>query len=344
MEKNRYVLVTGGAGYIGSHTVVELMAFGFTPVVIDDFRNAESLVIDNMNRITGSEIQVIQAACQDEETLEALFKAYSFEGVIHFAADKAVGESVQNPLKYYDNNINSLLSILKMMEKYRTKSLVFSSSCSVYGNPVRGSEAIVETIERLAPESPYGNTKLICEQIIRHWIASNPRSNAVLLRYFNPIGAHRSGLIGELPQGIPNNLLPYITQTAVGIRKSLTVFGNDYQTADGTCIRDYIHVSDLAKAHVNALQWSEQQDVGTIEPFNVGTGKGTSVLEMISTFEKVTGISLQWHYGPRRAGDVQEIFANPSKIEHAFGWKAQFTVADAIRDAWNWEQNRIQHD
>lgn len=343
MENKKHVLVTGGAGYIGSHTVVELIESGFTPIVLDDFRNSESFVISNVSRIMGQEIEVVDAACQAIETLDALFQKYQFEGVIHFAADKAVGESVQNPLKYYDNNINGLLSVLKMMEKYKTKSLVFSSSCSVYGNPVNGSDAIVETIERLAPESPYGNTKLICEQIIRHWIAANPISNAVLLRYFNPIGAHHSGLIGELPQGIPNNLLPFITQTAIGIRKSLTVFGNDYQTVDGTCVRDYIHVSDLAKAHVNALQWSEKQVVGTVEPFNVGTGKGTSVLEMISTFEKVTGISLPWQFGPRRSGDVQEIFADPSKIEKAFGWKAQFTVEDAIRDAWNWEQNRIKH-
>lgn len=343
MENNKYVLVTGGAGYIGSHTVVELIESGFTPIVLDDFRNSESFVISNASRITSQEIEVVQAACQATETLDALFQKYQFAGVIHFAADKAVGESVQNPLKYYDNNINGLLSILKMMEKYNTKNLIFSSSCSVYGNPEKVGEPIVETIERLAPESPYGNTKLICEQIIRHWITSNPTSNAVLLRYFNPIGAHPSALIGELPQGIPNNLLPYITQTAVGIRPALTVFGSDYQTPDGTCIRDYIHVCDLAQAHVKALNWSENQSLGTMEVFNVGTGKGTSVLEMISTFEKVSGISLHWEFGPRRDGDVQEIFAEPTKIQQKLGWKAQFTIEDAIRDAWRWEQNRLDH-
>lgn len=343
MENKKHVLVTGGAGYIGSHTVVELIESGFTPIVLDDFRNSESFVISNVSRITGQEIEVVEAACQAIETLDTLFQKYQFVGVIHFAADKAVGESVQNPLKYYDNNINSLLSILKMMEKYRTRNLIFSSSCSVYGNPENVGEAIVEAIGRLAPESPYGNTKMICEQIIRHWITSNPTSNAVLLRYFNPIGAHRSALIGELPQGIPNNLLPYITQTAVGIRDSLTVFGNDYQTPDGTCIRDYIHVCDLAQAHVKALNWSDNQTLGTMDVFNVGTGQGTSVLEMISMFENVSGISLRWEFGPRREGDVQEIFANPRKIQEEFGWKAQFSVEDAIRDAWRWEQNRIEH-
>jgi UDP-glucose 4-epimerase len=342
MENSKYILVTGGAGYIGSHTVVELVNAGFEPVILDDFRNAKSFIIENIQTILGRKIELINAACQDENNLRSIFQKYKFQGVIHFAADKAVGESVKNPLKYYDNNLSGLISILKMMDEFKTPSLVFSSSCSVYGNPSlpEGVQGVDESIKELNPESPYANTKLICEQIVQDWIASNPNSKATLLRYFNPIGAHKSGLIGELPQGIPNNLLPYITQTAVGIRKSLTVFGNDYSTEDGTCIRDYIHVSDLAVAHVKAIDWLGNQNVGTVEIFNVGTGKGSSVLEVIDIFEKTTNQKLNWEFGPRREGDVQEIFANPAKIESSFGWKAQFDVEDAILDAWNWEIKR----
>jgi UDP-glucose 4-epimerase len=342
MESSKYILVTGGAGYIGSHTVVELVIAGYEPVILDDFRNAKSFIIENIQKILGRNIKLVNAACQDEDTLRNVFQKYNFQGVIHFAADKAVGESVKNPLKYYDNNLSGLISILKMMEEFKTQSLVFSSSCSVYGNPIleEGVHGVDETIKDLNPESPYANTKLICEQIIQDWIASNLVSNATLLRYFNPIGAHNSGLIGELPQGIPNNLLPYITQTAVGIRKSLTVFGNDYSTADGTCIRDYIHVTDLAVAHVKAIEWLENQNSGTVEIFNVGTGKGSSVLEVIEIFEKTANQNLNWEFGPRREGDVEEIFANPEKIENILGWKSQFNVEDAILDAWNWENKR----
>lgn len=342
MESSKYILVTGGAGYIGSHTVVELVNAGYEPVILDDFRNAKSFIIENIQKILGRNIKLVNAACQDEDTLRNVFQKYNFQGVIHFAADKAVGESVKNPLKYYDNNLSGLISILKMMEEFKTPSLVFSSSCSVYGNPIleEGVYGVDETIKDLNPESPYANSKLICEQIIQDWIASNLVSNATLLRYFNPIGAHNSGLIGELPQGIPNNLLPYITQTAVGIRKSLTVFGNDYSTADGTCIRDYIHVTDLAVAHVKAIEWLENQNSGTVEIFNVGTGKGSSVLEVIEIFEKTANQKLNWEFGPRREGDVEEIFANPEKIENILGWKSQFNVEDAILDAWNWENKR----
>jgi UDP-glucose 4-epimerase len=342
MENSKHILVTGGAGYIGSHTVVELVNAGYEPVILDDFRNAKSFIIENIQTILERNIEVVNAACQDENTLRNVFQKYDFQGVIHFAADKAVGESVKNPLKYYDNNLSGLISILKMMEEFKTPSLVFSSSCSVYGNPVlaEGVHGVDETIKELDPESPYANTKLICEQIVQDWIASNPVCNAILLRYFNPIGAHNSGLIGELPQGIPNNLLPYITQTAVGIRKSLTVFGNDYSTADGTCIRDYIHVTDLAVAHVKAIDWLEKQNSGLVEIFNVGTGKGSSVLEVIDVFEKTTNQKLNWEFGLRREGDVQEIFANPAKIEEILGWKSKFTVEDSILDAWNWENKR----
>lgn len=342
MENSKHILVTGGAGYIGSHTVVELVNAGYEPVILDDFRNAKSFIIENIQTILGRDIELVNAACQDEGNLRKTFQKYNFQGVIHFAADKAVGESVKNPLKYYDNNLSGLISILKMMEEFKTPSLVFSSSCSVYGNPIlaEGVHGVDESIIELDPESPYANTKLICEQIIQDWAASNPVCKSTLLRYFNPIGAHNSGLIGELPQGIPNNLLPYITQTAVGIRKSLTVFGNNYSTSDGTCIRDYIHVTDLAVAHVKAIDWLEKQISGIVEIFNVGTGKGSSVLEVIDIFEKATNQKLNWEFGPRREGDVQEIFANPAKIEKILGWKSQFTVADAILDAWNWENKR----
>lgn len=341
MEEGKYILVTGGAGYIGSHTVTELIKSGYSPVILDDFRNSRKVVLKRLEEVVKQPLIVIDAACQDEDLLRKTFEKYHFQGVIHFAADKAVGESVHNPLKYYDNNLRSLISILKIMEEFKTPNLVFSSSCSVYGNPKNSGEKAVVTEDsvHLHPDSPYGNTKLISEQIIRHWIDSNPGSNVTLLRYFNPIGAHASGLIGEFPQGIPNNLLPFITQTASGIREKLIVFGKDYDTADGTCVRDYIHVTDLANAHVKAIQWLEAQPIGKIEIFNVGTGKGTSVLEMIVAFEKVTGKALNWEFGPRRGGDVPEIFANASKTEREFNWKAQFTIQEAIQDAWKWENN-----
>ncbi len=342
IEKLRYILVTGGAGYIGSHTVVELINAGFTPVIIDDFRNSERFIPERLERLTNQSIVFADACCQNSEVLEALFEKYPFEGVIHFAADKAVGESVQDPLKYYDNNLSSLIAVLRMMQKYETKSLVFSSSCTVYGNPksTTGKAIVTEDSVHLNPDSPYGNTKLIGEQILMDWSVSNPISNVVLLRYFNPIGAHPSGEIGELPQGIPNNLLPYITQTAVGIREQLTIFGNDYDTPDGTCIRDYIHVCDLANAHVASIQWLNQQTKSGVEIFNIGTGKGTSVLEMVDAFEKVTEKPLNWIYGPKRNGDIPEIFANPSKAREMLQWSSKYTVFQAIEDAWRWENNR----
>lgn len=342
MEIPKNILVTGGAGFIGSHTVVELVNAGYEPIILDDFRNAKSFIVENIEIILGRKIELFSAACQDEKAIREVFQKYNFHGVIHFAADKAVGESMNNPLKYYDNNLAGLVAVLKMMEEFKTPSLVFSSSCSVYGNPrlPEGIRGVDESIEVLKPESPYANTKLICEQIIKDWIASNQTCKASLLRYFNPIGAHKSGLIGELPQGIPNNLLPYITQTAVGIRKSLTVFGNDYSTADGTCIRDYIHVTDLAVAHVKALDWLANQTEGIVEIFNVGTGKGSSVLEVIEVFEIATKQKLNWTFGLRREGDVEEIFANPSKIELKLGWKSELTIEDAVNDAWNWEIKR----
>jgi UDP-glucose 4-epimerase len=342
MENKKYILVTGGAGYIGSHTVVELVNAGYEPVIVDDFRNAKPFIFDRINQILGRTVELFECACQDDSRLRELFEKFQFEGVIHFAADKAVGESVINPLKYYNNNLSSLISVLTIMQEFKTSKLVFSSSCSVYGNlgNLIEENGVSESVTTLNPESPYANTKLICEQIIRDWQLASKSTSVTLLRYFNPIGAHESGLIGELPQGIPNNLLPYITQTAVGLRDSLTVFGNDYATADGTCIRDYIHVSDLANAHVDALNWMSKNPERCFDIFNVGTGKGSSVLEVINSFEHVSGKKLNWKFGLRRDGDVQEIYANPTKIQQAFGWKAQFSLEKSIEDAWRWEQMR----
>ncbi len=343
MDTNqKYILVTGGAGFIGSHTVVELINAGYVPVIIDDFRNSERFIPEKLEKLTNQKITFVDAACQDLKILEELFVQYSFEGVIHFAADKAVGESVKDPLKYYDNNLSGLIAILRMLDKFEVKSFVFSSSCTVYGNPknTSGKTEVTEDTLHLNPDSPYGNTKLIGEQILRDWSASNPQSKVALLRYFNPIGAHPSGEIGELPQGIPNNLLPFITQTAVGIREQLTIFGNDYDTEDGTCIRDYIHVCDLASAHVSAINWLNSKNTSGIEVFNIGTGKGTSVLEMVEAFEKITNKPLNWAYGPKREGDIPEIFANPEKAKNMLQWESKFTIYQAIEDAWRWEINR----
>lgn len=345
MGNSKYILVTGGAGYIGSHTVVELIRSGLVPVILDDFRNAERSVKERLEQITGQPVLLVDAACQDTNKLRAAFLQYQFDGVIHFAADKAVGESVKDPLKYYDNNFNSLISVLRMMQEFGTKNLVFSSSCTVYGNPATdsGKTEVTEESPLYEPESPYGCTKLIAERIIRDWVIANPASRVTLLRYFNPIGAHPTGLIGELPQGIPNNLMPYLTQTALGLREKLVVFGNDYGTPDGTCVRDFIHVCDLAEAHVKALEWLEKQDASCVEVFNIGTGNGTSVLEIIHAFESMTGASLNWEFGPRRKGDVVEIYANTSKAANILNWKSKLTAADAIRDAWKWENKRLSH-
>ena len=335
MDKQDYILVTGGAGYIGSHTVVALIENGFTPVVVDDFRNANRSVISRLETLTGTKINVFDFSIHDKEQLIQLFNKYPFSGVIHFAADKAVGESVENPLKYFNNNIVGLIALLEVMTQFENQQLVFSSSCTVYGTP--DEVVVTERTPTKMPESPYGYTKLINEQMIKQVQVTCPELNVALLRYFNPIGAHLSGLIGEEPQGIPNNLLPYITQTAVGKREFLTVYGDDYNTPDGSCVRDYIHVVDLAEAHVAALNYLNKHKVG-VETFNLGTGKGTSVLEMIRFFDEISGMKLPYKVGNRRAGDVPEIYANTDKAKEVLGWTAKRTVKDAIRDAWNYEQ------
>ncbi len=342
MNTERYILVTGGAGYIGSHTVVELHKAGYIPVIADDMRNAHAIILEGLKSITG--IKPIHHAIDitDKSALELLFSQYNFKGIIHFAANKAVGESVMNPLMYYRNNVGGLVNVLECAQINRVKNIVFSSSCTVYGDPGEQKE-VSEKTPLVKANSPYGNTKLIGEQILFDLTTSDPEFKIISLRYFNPVGAHSSGLIGEYPMGKPNNLLPYITQTAIGKQEKLTVFGNDYPTPDGTCIRDYIHVCDLANAHVKALSWLDDQVNGCNEQINIGTGKGTSVLELISAFEKISQHKLNWEFGPRRPGDVTEIYANADKSKKLLNWKAQHTMEDAVQDAWNWEKKLKEH-
>lgn len=333
---DQIVIVTGGAGYIGSHTVVELSQAGFKPVILDDFRNSKPWIIDRINEICGETIPNHIVDCQNETAVFEAMSAYqNIIGVIHFAADKAVGESVEHPVKYYQNNVGSLCVMLTVMEKLNVHDLVFSSSCTVYGEAE--DPEVTENTPIRSAASPYGDTKITCEKIIQFTAASTTKLKATLLRYFNPIGAHPSAKIGELPQGVPNNLMPYITQTAKGIREKLTVFGDDYNTPDGTNIRDYIHVVDLAKAHVKALEYLMGQKGNCAEAFNLGTGKGSSVLELIHAFEQVNEIKLNYVIGDRRPGDVPMIFANPKKAKDVLKWECEYSISDAVKHAWNWE-------
>ena len=334
---SKYIVVTGGAGYIGSHTVVSLVESGYTPVILDDFRNANRIVVDGLKSILNSELIIHEGDVCDPDFLGSIFDTYKPDAVIHFAAYKAVGESVAEPLKYYQNNILGLVNVLQKMLDYKINNFVFSSSCTVYGEPT-GEKEVTEETEKNLPNSPYGYTKWIGEQIIQDVFNANKQLKIINLRYFNPVGAHKSALIGEFPLGRPNNLLPFVTQTAIGKQDTLTVFGNDYPTPDGTCIRDYIHVCDLANAHVKAVDFLTEKKSGLIENINIGTGTGTSVKEIIQAFVKETGVVLNWQYGPRRVGDVVEIFANAAKAEKLLGWKSELTIVDAVRDAWNWEQ------
>ena len=329
------IIVTGGAGFIGSHTVVDLLENGFEPIIVDDFRNSKPFILDNLKKILNRDFKSYDIDCGDVDKLSVVFKKEKPDGIIHFAADKAVNESVNNPLKYYHNNITTLVNILKVVEKYPIKSFVFSSSCTVYGIP---KNVPVSEKSPIQPAfSPYGFTKQVGEQLLKDFALTNPKTAISLLRYFNPIGAHPSGLIGELPLGVPNNLIPFITQTAIGIRKSLTVNGNDYETPDGTCIRDYIHVVDLASAHVLALKNSKRQN----EPLvvNIGTGKGSSVLEVINSFEKVNGVKLNYSIGPRRDGDAPSVYADNSLVKKMLGWENKYNLDDALKHAWQWEKN-----
>ncbi len=342
MEEKNYILVTGGAGFIGSHTVVELIKNGKTPVIIDDFRNSSREMLNGIEKIVGSELIFHNIDVSNKNDLAAIFTKYSINGIIHFAADKAVGESVNNPLKYYKNNIGGLINCLECALEFNVENFLFSSSCTVYGDP-EGSTTVTEESPQQDANSPYGATKQMGERILSDVVKSGVNLKVLNLRYFNPIGAHESGLIGELPIGRPNNLLPYVTQTAIGILEKLTVFGNTYNTPDGTCIRDYIHVVDLADAHVSGLDWLEKQSNSTFEIVNVGTGRGTSVLEIIHTFEKVSGKQLNWEFGVKRIGDVEQIFADVTKAKNLIHWDAKKSMEDAVRDAWNWEQ-KLRND
>lgn len=335
----RQLLVTGGTGYIGSHTVVELQAAGFEVVIIDDLSNSSAEVVDQIEKICGIRPAFEEFNLQDMEKLEAFFRKYPrIEAIIHFAAFKAVGESVDKPLLYYRNNLVSLINLLDCMPKYVVPNLVFSSSCTVYGQP--DQLPVTEKTPRKPAESPYGNTKAVSEDMMRDFVNANPAMNAIALRYFNPIGAHPSALIGELPRGVPNNLVPFITQTAAGIREQLSVFGDDYNTPDGSCIRDYINVVDLAKAHVLAVnRLINNTNDDPYEYFNVGTGQGASVLEVIKTFESASGVKLNYKIVNRRQGDIEKIYADTTKANEVLGWKAEATLYETLLSAWNWEKN-----
>ncbi|MGB4292614.1 MAG: UDP-glucose 4-epimerase GalE [Bacteroidales bacterium] len=333
------ILVTGGTGYIGSHTMVELVEKGFEVISVDSLHNSEAWINDRIGMITGKTPPLEIFDLCEIDRLDNLFKKYpGISAVIHFAAFKAVGESVEKPLEYYRNNILSTINILEMMKKHQVKYMVFSSSCTVYGQPDK--LPVTEDSPLQPATSPYGNTKKICEDIIRDTTVASNEIKAISLRYFNPIGAHPSALIGELPRGVPENLVPFITQTAIGLRDELKVFGNDYNTPDGSCIRDYLHVSDLAKAHVKAVErligGSNKKDY---EIFNLGTGKGVSVLEIINTFEKVTGIKLKYRITGRRAGDIEKIWADATLANKELGWKTEYSLGDALKSAWEWEKN-----
>jgi len=334
MEKK--VIVTGGAGFIGAHTVVELVKEGFVPVIVDNFSNTDESAMTGLEKIIGTKPILYKYDCTDAQLMNEVFEKEKPFAVIHFAAYKAVGESVEQPLKYYKNNVVSLLNVLELMNRYKVEHLVFSSSCTVYGQP--SQLPVSEDCELPDAASPYGYTKQVCERILRDAHYANKQLNVALLRYFNPIGAHESGLIGELPYGVPNNLVPYITQTAIGIRKQLTIFGDDYSTPDGTCIRDFIHVTDLAKAHVKSLNWLERNS-NSCEAFNLGQGIGNSVLEVVKTFEKVSGQKLNYTIGPRREGDVEQVWADVTKANKELGWKTELSLETALTDAWRWEEN-----
>jgi UDP-glucose 4-epimerase len=336
MKEGR-ILVTGGLGFIGSHTVVELLQAGYQVVIIDDLSNTNIGVLDGIEKITGIRPDFIEGSCCDMATLKQLFADYSdIAGIINFAASKAVGESIQKPILYYRNNLNTLMNLLELMAPNGVKGIVFSSSCTVYGEP--DVNPVTEQTPIKKATSPYGNTKQISEEIITDVINAGAPFKSVILRYFNPVGAHPTAEIGELPNGVPQNLIPYLTQTAIGIRKELSVFGNDYDTPDGSCIRDFIDVVDLARAHVMAIEHmlsDKSQD--KIEIFNLGTGNGLSVLQLIDVFEKATGVKVPHRIAPRREGDIEKVWADPSLANNVLGWHATTSIEDTMRSAWKWQ-------
>jgi UDP-glucose 4-epimerase len=336
----RKVLVTGGAGYIGSHTCLELIQHGYLPVVVDNFMASDPRILQRTRELAGQDFPSYSFDCRDRAKLADVFaRERAIFGVIHFAAHKSVGVSVEKPREYYDNNVGSLLALLDVMDAAGVRRIVFSSSCTVYGQPRQLPVTEQSPIER--PESPYGRTKQICEAILEDVVTSGAPSSSVTLRYFNPVGAHPSGRIGELPLGKPETLVPFITQSAAGLRDELTVFGSDYPTRDGTCVRDYLHILDLASAHVAALDWLERQGerASFNEVFNLGTGTGVSVLEAIHAFETASGMKLRYRLGARRAGDAAEVYANADKAKRELGWQARLGILEAMRDAWRWQQN-----
>ena len=334
------ILVTGGTGYIGSHTTVELMQQGYDVVVIDNLSNSSADVLDGVAAIVGTRPAFEQVDCNDAQALAQVFTKYpDIQGVIHFAASKAVGESVEQPLMYYRNNLMSLVTLLEQMKAHNVHNIVFSSSCTVYGQPTEEHLPVDETVPIQVALSPYGNTKQINEEIIRDEAHANAQLHATILRYFNPIGAHPSAMIGELPNGVPQNLLPFVTQTAIGLRPELKVFGDDYNTPDGSCIRDYIYVVDLAKAHVKAVErMLNHQAKEQVEVFNLGTGRGLSVLEILNTFMQVTGVNVPYQIVGRREGDIEQVWAKPDKANNVLGWKADTPIEDVLLSAWRWEQ------
>ncbi|MCC8144289.1 MAG: UDP-glucose 4-epimerase GalE [Tannerellaceae bacterium] len=331
------ILVTGGAGYIGSHTVVELQNAGYEVVIIDDLSNSTIEVLDGIEKITGIKPVFVKLDLNDKAGLrKVLEENKGIAGIIHFAASKAVGESVQQPLKYYRNNIVTLLNLLDLMPEFHIQGIVFSSSCTVYGQP--DILPVTEDAPIKPALSPYGNTKQINEEIIRDTIYAGVPFKSIILRYFNPIGAHPSAEIGELPNGVPQNLVPFLTQTAIGIRQELSIFGDDYNTPDNSCIRDYIHVVDLAKAHVIAMdRMLENKSEEKVEIFNLGTGRGVSVLELINAFEKGTGVKVPYKIVGRREGDIEKVWADPERANKVLGWTAKESVEDTIVSAWNWQ-------
>lgn len=336
MFKNR-ILVTGGTGYIGSHTVVELINSGYEVVIIDNLSNSNINVLDGIERITGVRPDFVEADCTDIKAQRKLFTDYpGIKGIINFAASKAVGESMVKPILYYRNNLGTLLNLLDLMPEFGVKGIVFSSSCTVYGEP--DENPVTEKAPIKKATSPYGNTKQISEEIITDTINAGTPIKSIILRYFNPVGAHPSAEIGELPNGVPQNLIPYLTQTAIGIRKELSVFGNDYPTPDGSCIRDFINVVDLAKAHVIAVErMLEDKSEKNLEIFNLGTGVGLSVLELIDAFERATGVKVPFKIVGRRSGDIEKVWAEPAYANSVLGWKAETPIEDTMRSAWNWQ-------
>lgn len=334
---NKMVLVAGGAGYIGSHTTVELINAGYDVVVVDNFSNSDASSLEGIRKITGVEPKFIEADCADKEAMRKVFEAYDFQSVIHFAAYKAVGESVAEPLKYYHNNLVSFVNILELMAEYGRSNVLFSSSATVYGDAEE--LPVTERTERKPATSPYGNTKQMSEDILRDTVRANSAMHGIALRYFNPIGAHPSALIGELPRGVPNNLVPYITQTAAGVRECLSIFGDDYPTPDGSCLRDYIDIVDLARAHVVAInRMVEGRTKESYEVFNIGTGRPVSVFELVRGFESANNLKLNYRVAERRAGDVTAVWADTTLANEELGWCAERRLEDTLKAAWAWEK------